>query len=421
MMNIIDELEWRGAINQQTDAEGLRKLTSEKSISLYCGVDPTGDSMHIGHLIPFMMLKRFQLAGHRPVILIGGATGTIGDPSGRTTERTLQTMDQVQNNVDALTAQMKKLFLNEGDTGLRMVNNYDWTKNITILDFLRDFGKNFSVNTMLAKDIVASRLDSGISFTEFSYQILQSIDFLHLFKNEDVQLQIGGADQWGNITSGLDLIRKKEGPEAKAFGLTIPLMLKADGTKFGKTAGGAIWLDPNKTTPFEFFQFWANQDDRDVIRYLKFFTFLTKEEIDALEVKVQTEPHKREAQRVLAEEMTKFVHGEEALAQAKKITEALFSGDIKSLTADEIEQGFKEMPTFQASKEAKNIVDWLVDVGIEPSKRQAREDITSGAISLNGEKITDTEMNVTVDNSFEGRFIIIRKGKKNYNLVKLGE
>lgn len=421
MMNIIDELEWRGAINQQTDAEGLRKLTSEKSISLYCGVDPTGDSMHIGHLIPFMMLKRFQLAGHRPVILIGGATGTIGDPSGRTTERTLQTMDQVQNNVDALTAQMKKLFLNEGDTGLRMVNNYDWTKDITILDFLRDFGKNFSVNTMLAKDIVASRLDSGISFTEFSYQILQSIDFLHLFKNEDVQLQIGGADQWGNITSGLDLIRKKEGPEAKAFGLTIPLMLKADGTKFGKTAGGAIWLDPNKTTPFEFFQFWANQDDRDVIRYLKFFTFLTKEEIDALEVKVQTEPHKREAQRVLAEEMTKFVHGEEALAQAKKITEALFSGDIKSLTADEIEQGFKEMPTFQASKEAKNIVDWLVDVGIEPSKRQAREDITSGAISLNGEKITDTEMNVTVDNSFEGRFIIIRKGKKNYNLVKLGE
>ncbi|MBE9913285.1 tyrosine--tRNA ligase [Paenibacillus donghaensis] len=420
-MNIIDELEWRGAINQQTDAEGLRKLTSEKSISLYCGVDPTGDSMHIGHLIPFMMLKRFQMAGHRPVILIGGATGTIGDPSGRTSERTLQTMDQVQKNVDALTAQMKKLFLNEGDTGLRMVNNYDWTKDLTILDFLRDFGKNFSVNTMLAKDIVASRLDSGISFTEFSYQILQSIDFLHLFKHEDVQLQIGGADQWGNITAGLDLIRKKEGSEAKAFGLTIPLMLKADGTKFGKTAGGAIWLDPKKTTPFEFFQFWANQDDRDVIRYLKFFTFLTKEEIDALEVKVQTEPHKREAQRVLAEEMTKFVHGEEALAQAKKITEALFSGDIKALTADEIEQGFKEMPTFQASKESKNIVDWLVDLGIEPSKRQAREDITNGAIALNGDKVTDLDMVVTTENSFDGRFIIVRKGKKNYNLVKLGE
>ncbi|MBG9737930.1 tyrosine--tRNA ligase [Paenibacillus alvei] len=420
-MNIIDELEWRGAINQQTDAEGLRKLTSEKSISLYCGVDPTGDSMHIGHLIPFMMLKRFQLAGHRPVILIGGATGTIGDPSGRTTERTLQTMDQVQNNVDALTAQMKKLFLNEGETGLRMVNNYDWTHNVTILDFLRDYGKNFSVNTMLAKDIVASRLDTGISFTEFSYQILQSMDFHHLFVNEDVQLQIGGADQWGNITSGLDLIRKKEGPEAKAFGLTIPLMLKADGTKFGKTAGGAIWLDPNKTTPFEFYQFWANQDDRDVIKYLKFFTFLTKEQIDELEEKVKTEPHKREAQRVLAEEMTKFVHSEEALVQAQKITAALFSGDIKALTADEIEQGFKDMPTFHASKEEKNIVDWLVDLGIEPSKRQAREDITNGAISMNGEKVTDLEMTVTVDNSFDGRFIIIRKGKKSYSLVKLGE
>lgn len=419
MLNIIKELEWRGAINQQTDAEGLHKLTSEKSISLYCGVDPTGDSMHIGHLIPFMMMKRFQLAGHRPVILIGGATGTIGDPSGRTTERTLQTMDQVQQNVDALTAQMKKLFVNEGDTGLRMVNNYDWTHNLTILDFLRDYGKNFSVNTMLAKDIVASRLDTGISFTEFSYQILQSMDFHHLFKEEDVQLQIGGADQWGNITSGLDLIRKKEGPEAKAFGLTIPLMLKADGTKFGKTAGGAIWLDPNKTTPFEFFQFWANTDDRDVIRYLKFFTFLTKEQIDELEVKVQTEPHKREAQRKLAEEMTKFVHSEEALKQAQKITEALFSGDIKSLTADEIEQGFKDMPTFHAFKETKNIIDWLVDLGVEPSKRQAREDITQGAITLNGDKVTDINMDVTVDNAIDGRFIIIRKGKKNYNLVKL--
>ncbi|WP_068622463.1 tyrosine--tRNA ligase [Paenibacillus tuaregi] len=419
-MNIIDELEWRGAINQQTDAEGLRKLTSEKSISLYCGVDPTGDSMHIGHLIPFMMLKRFQMAGHRPVILIGGATGTIGDPSGRTSERTLQTMDQVQKNVDALTAQMKKLFLNEGETGLRMVNNFDWTHNLTILDFLRDYGKNFSVNTMLAKDIVASRLDSGISFTEFSYQILQSMDFHHLFREMDVQLQIGGADQWGNITSGLDLIRKKEGPEAKAFGLTIPLMLKADGTKFGKTAGGAIWLDPNKTTPFEFYQFWANTDDRDVIRYLKFFTFLSKEEIDELETKVQTEPHKREAQLKLAEEMTKFVHSEEALIQAKEITAALFSGDIKSLTADEIEQGFKDMPTFQASTEPKNIVDWLVDLGIEPSKRQAREDVTNGAISINGDKVTDLDMQITAENSFEGKFIIVRKGKKNYSLVKLG-
>lgn len=420
-MNIIDELEWRDAINQQTDAEGLRKLVEEQEISLYCGVDPTGDSMHIGHLIPFMMMKRFQLAGHHPVILIGGATGTIGDPSGRQTERSLQTLEQVQQNVDALTAQMQKLFDFGGNSSVKMVNNYDWTHQVNIIDFLRDYGKHFSVNNMLAKDIVSSRLETGISFTEFSYQILQSMDFHHLYKHEDVRLQIGGSDQWGNITAGIDLIRRKEGPEAKVFGLTIPLLLKADGTKFGKTAGGAVWLDPKKTTPFEFFQFWVNTDDRDVIKYLKYFTFLTKDLIDALEVKVQTEPHKREAQKVLAEEMTKFVHGEHALEQALKITEALFSGDVKALTADEIEQGFKNMPTFHASKEPKNIVDWLVELGIEPSKRQAREDINNGAISMNGDKVTDVNTEVTVENSFDGRFIIIRKGKKNYSLVILGE
>ncbi|MEH6890343.1 tyrosine--tRNA ligase [Bacillus sp. JJ864] len=419
-MNIIDELEWRDAINQQTDAEGLRKLVEEKKISLYCGVDPTGDSMHIGHLIPFMMMKRFQLAGHHPVILIGGATGTIGDPSGRQTERQLQTLEQVQHNVEALTAQMQKLFDFGGNSEVKMVNNYDWTHQISILEFLRDYGKNFGINSMLAKDIVASRLDTGISFTEFTYQILQAMDFHHLYKEEDVQLQIGGSDQWGNITSGLDLIRKKEGPDAKVFGLTIPLLLKSDGTKFGKTAGGAVWLDPEKTTPFEFYQFWVNTDDRDVIKYLKFFTFLTKDRIDELAVKVQTEPHKREAQKVLAEEMTKFVHGENAFLQAVKITEALFSGDIKSLTADEIEQGFKDMPTFSATKETKNIVEWLVELGIEPSKRQAREDINNGAILMNGDKVTDVNTVVTVENSFDGRFIIIRKGKKNYSLVKLG-
>ncbi|MCR2803380.1 tyrosine--tRNA ligase [Paenibacillus soyae] len=419
-MNIIDELEWRDAINQQTDAEGLRALVNEKKVSLYCGVDPTGDSMHIGHLIPFMMLKRFQLAGHRPVILIGGATGTIGDPSGRTSERSLQTLEQIQANVDALTAQLKKLFdrQEEGGGDLRMVNNYDWTHKINVIEFLRDYGKNFSINNMLAKDVVSSRLESGISFTEFSYQILQSLDFLHLYRKEDVQLQIGGSDQWGNITAGLDLIRKKEGAEAKAFGLTIPLMLKADGTKFGKTAGGAVWLDPSKTTPYEFYQFWANTDDRDVVKYLKFFTFLSKEQIEALEDKVKTEPHKREAQKALAEEMTRFVHGEDMLEQAKKITAALFSGDIKSLTADEIEQGFKEMPTFEATRETKNIVDWLVDVGIEPSKRQAREDITNGAISMNGDRVSDVAFEVTADQAFDGRFIIIRKGKKNYSLVR---
>ncbi|MDT2746590.1 tyrosine--tRNA ligase [Vagococcus fluvialis] len=416
--NIIDELLWRDAINQQTDAEGLRDYVENNKISLYCGVDPTGDSMHIGHLIPFMMLKRFQLLGHHPYILIGGATGTIGDPSGRTSERQLQSMEQVQHNVDCLTNQMKRLFFDEdNEQELTMVNNYDWTHDLTLLDFLRDYGKNFNINTMLAKDIVSSRLDTGISFTEFTYQILQSMDYLHLFRHHDVRLQIGGADQWGNITAGLDLIRKKEGAEAKAFGLTIPLMLKADGTKFGKTAGGAIWLDPEKTSPYEFYQFWLNQDDRDVVRYLKFFTFLTQEEIDDLAKKVETEPHKREAQKTLAREMTLFVHGKEALADALTITEALFSGDVKQLTAHQIEDGFKNMPNVTAKKEATNIVDWLVETAIEPSKRQAREDVENGAISINGDKVTDTSIEINPASAINETFMIVRKGKKNYTLV----
>lgn len=420
-MNIIDDLMWRGAINQMTDEEGLRQLTQEKGVSLYCGVDPTGDSMHIGHLIPFMILRRFQLAGHRPVIVIGGATGSIGDPSGRTSERVLQTKEQVQHNVEKLTAQMKRLFLTsqEDQEAVRLVNNYDWTKELSLLDFLRDYGKHFNLNTMLAKDVVASRLEVGISFTEFSYQILQSIDFLQLFRKEDVQVQIGGADQWGNITAGLELIRKVEGAEARAYGLTIPLMLKSDGTKFGKSAGGAVWLDPEKTTPYEFYQFWLNQDDRDVIKYIKYFTFLEKEEIEALEVSVQEEPHKRQAQKRLAEEVTCFVHGEAALQDALKITNALFTGDVQQLNADEIEQGFKNMPTFESEKVEQNLATWLVDLGIEPSRRQSREDIQNGAISINGEKITDLEHVWTPEQSFEGRFVLVRRGKKKYFLVKL--
>ena len=420
-MNIIDDLMWRGAINQMTDEEGLRQLTQEKAVSLYCGVDPTGDSMHIGHLIPFMILRRFQLAGHRPVIVIGGATGSIGDPSGRTSERVLQTKEQVQHNVEKLTAQMKRLFLTsqEDQEAVRLVNNYDWTKELSLLDFLRDYGKHFNLNTMLAKDVVASRLEVGISFTEFSYQILQSIDFLQLFRKEDVQVQIGGADQWGNITAGLELIRKVEGAEARAYGLTIPLMLKSDGTKFGKSAGGAVWLDPEKTTPYEFYQFWLNQDDRDVIKYIKYFTFLEKEEIEALEIAVQEEPHKRQAQKRLAEEVTRFVHGEAALQDALKITNALFTGDVQQLNADEIEQGFKNMPTFESEKVEQNLATWLVDLGIEPSRRQSREDIQNGAISINGEKITDLEHVWTPEQSFEGRFVLVRRGKKKYFLVKL--
>ncbi|WP_423188525.1 tyrosine--tRNA ligase [Alkalibacterium sp. f15] len=420
-MNILDELEWRGAINQQTDEEGLRKLTTEKEIALYCGIDPSGDSMHVGHLIPFMILKRFQLAGHKPVILIGGGTGSIGDPSGRNSERVLQTMDKIEQNAEKLSAQMRQLFKAGSDqSGIKLVNNYDWLSGLSFLDFLRDFGKEFNINTMLAKEVVSSRLDTGISFTEFSYQIIQSVDFLHLFQNEDVQLQIGGSDQWGNITAGLDLIRKKEGSESKAFGLTIPLLLKADGTKFGKSADGAIWLDPEKTTPYEFYQFWFNQDDRDVVKYLKYFTFLTKEEVEELAKQVETEPHKRAAQKTLAEEMTRFVHGQDALDEALKITQALFSGDIQELTAAQIASTFKDVPSSEAPAGEHNLVEFLVDITkIEPSRRQAREDITNGAIRIKGVQVKDVDHVVTEDDSFEGRYVIVRKGKKKYFLIHL--
>ena len=416
-MNIIDELTWRGAINQQTDAEGLKKLTSEKKISLYCGVDPTGDSMHIGHLIPFMMMKRFELAGHHPYILIGGATGSIGDPSGRKTERQLQTMDKVQHNVKALSRQMQRLF--GGDSNVTMVNNYDWLSKISLLDFLRDYGKLVNINTMLAKDVVASRLDTGISFTEFTYQILQSVDFLTLHNEHGIQLQIGGADQWGNITAGIDLIHKIKGADEAVYGLTIPLMLKADGTKFGKTAGGAIWLDADKTSPYEFYQFWLNQDDRDVIRYLKFFTFLGQDEINQLAATVENEPEKRLAQRRLAEEVTRFVHGEEALESAQHISEILFSGDIQRLTLTEVQEAFEKVPNVSINSEPTNIVELLTETAIEPSRRQAREDITNGAITINGERCTDTDAQLNPKTNFSGKFMVIRRGKKNYFLAKV--
>lgn len=417
-MNILDDLKWRGAINQETDHDGLNELVNDKSVGIYVGIDPTGDSMHIGHLIPFMILKRFQLAGNKPVIVIGGGTGSIGDPSGKKSERVLQTMDQVHHNEQALTKQLTELFGADGD--FEIVNNYDWLSKLSLLDFLRDYGKFFNVNTMLNKEVVASRLEVGISFTEFTYQILQSIDFLHLYRANDVQVQLGGADQWGNITAGIDLIHKIEGPNASVYGLTIPLMLKADGTKFGKTAGGAVWLDPEKTTPYEFYQFWLNQDDRDVIKYLKYFTFLTQAEIDDLEEQVKNEPEKRAAQRRLAEEVTKFVHGEQAVAEAEHISAALFSGDVSKLTATEIEQGFKNMPTVEVSSDEVNIVEWLVDVtGIEKSRRQAREDINNGAIRINGEKVTDTDAVINPLDHFDGKFVIVRRGKKKYFLARV--
>ncbi|KGR91145.1 tyrosine--tRNA ligase [Ureibacillus massiliensis 4400831 = CIP 108448 = CCUG 49529] len=416
---LIEDLKWRGLLYQQTDAEGMEKLLNDEKVSLYVGVDPTADSMHIGHIVPLLTLRRFQQAGHRPILLVGGATGMIGDPSGRSEERQLQTVEQIDKNVQGIKAQLERIFeFNAGDNSALLVNNYDWIGKMSTIEFLRDYGKLINVNYMLAKDTISSRLDTGISFTEFTYTIIQGIDFNHLYDHYNVRIQVGGSDQWGNITTGLEVIRKTHEEETKAFGITIPLVTKADGTKFGKTAGGAVWLDAEKTTPYEFYQFWINSADADVIKYLKIFTFLSREEIEALEVSVQEEPHLRKAQKTLAEEMTRLIHGEDALETAKRITDALFSGDLKALSANEMKNAFKDVPSTELPKEDKNIVDVLVEANISSSKRQAREDVTNGAISINGEKVTDLDYVVDGKDRLEDEFAIIRRGKKKYHMVK---
>lgn len=416
-MNLLEDLQWRGIIYQQTDEEGLKELLNREKISLYCGTDPTADSLHIGHLVPFLTLRRFQEHGHRPIVLVGGATGLIGDPSGKKEERKLQTLEAVEKNAAGIKKQLEAIFDFEGENGAIMVNNYDWTKSMSVVTFLRDFGKYIGVNYLLAKDTIANRLETGISFTEFTYTILQAMDFNHLYDHYHCKLQIGGSDQWGNITTGLELIRKMHSDEAKAYGMTIPLVTKADGTKFGKSEGGAIWLDPEKTTPYEFYQFWINTADADVVKFLKYFTFLSHDEIEQLAKSVEEEPHLRKAQKALAEEMTRLIHGEDALQQAIKISQALFSGDVKNLSANEIKQGFKDVPTYEAAGE-ENLVDLLVAAKISPSKRQAREDISNGAVSVNGEKITDTAYVLQEADRIEGQFTIIRRGKKKYTLIK---
>ncbi|SFB17714.1 MULTISPECIES: tyrosine--tRNA ligase [unclassified Bacillus (in: firmicutes)] len=417
-MDLLQDLQWRGIVYQQTDEEGIKDTLDKEKVSLYCGMDPTGDSMHIGHLLPFLTLKRFQNHGHRPIVLVGGATGLIGDPSGKKEERQLQTLEMVQHNVECLQKQLHMIFDFEGENGAIMVNNYDWAGSMDIVTFLRDYGKHIGVNYMLAKDTIASRLDTGISFTEFTYTILQAMDFKHLYEHHNCKMQIGGSDQWGNITSGLELIRKMMPEGSKAFGLTIPLVTKADGTKFGKTESGAIWLDAEKTSPYEFYQFWINTADADVIKYLKFFTFLSRQEIEALETSVQEEPHLRKAQKALAEEMTRMIHGEEALNQAIKISAALFSGDVKNLSADEIKQGFKDVPSYQPEEGVTSLVDLLVAAKIVPSKRQAREDVSNGAVSINGERVTDIEYTLSEEDRIENQFTIIRRGKKKYTMIK---
>lgn len=419
-MNLLQDLEQRGLINQVTDREGLKAHLANQQITLYCGFDPTADSLHIGHLLPISMLRRFKEAGHRPIALVGGGTGMIGDPSGRTTERSLNKVEVVKGYSEALAKQMRKL-LDIDDKDIVARNNYDWLSQMSIIDFLRDVGKHFTVNYMLAKESVSARIEQGISFTEFSYMLLQSYDFAKLYEEENCTLQIGGSDQWGNITAGLEYIRRSRenlDEEVKAFGLTMPLITKADGTKFGKTAGGAVWLDPEKTSPYEFYQFWINTDDRDVIKFLNYFTFLSQDEIKQLEEEVEKNPAERKAQKRLAEEMTKWVHGEEALKQAIKITDSLFSGDIKSLTADEIKQGFKDVPSYETTKEDIPLVDLLVNASISPSKRQAREDITNGAIYINGERQQDVQYVVTEADRIENLFTIIRRGRKRYFLIK---
>ena len=405
-MGIYEELEWRGLIKDVSDPS-LREKLNAGGMTFYIGTDPTGDSLHIGHFSSFLISKRLKDAGHNPILLIGGATGLIGDPK-PDSERPMITRETVDHNIECLRRQATKLF------GFEVVNNYDWSKDINFIDFLRDFGKFFNINYMLNKDIVKRRLDSGITYTEFSYMIMQALDFWYLNKEKNVTLQVAGQDQWGNITAGIELIRKKEGKEAYAF--TMPLLTKSDGTKFGKTNGKAIWLDINKTNAYEMYQFFINSEDSKVIDYLKFLTFLSKEEIARLEEANNANPHLREAHKALAREVITFLHGEEAYEEAIKISSALFSGNIKDLTADQIAMGFSDLP--KALGNESTLCDTLIELKLASSKREAREFIRNGAVMVNGEKLTDEACVLNKDLAIEGRFIVLRRGKKNYALVE---
>lgn len=413
---LIEDLKWRGLIYQQTDEQGIEDLLNKEQVTLYCGADPTADSLHIGHLLPFLTLRRFQEHGHRPIVLIGGGTGMIGDPSGKSEERVLQTEEQVDKNIDGISKQMHNIFEFGTDHSAVLVNNRDWLGQISLISFLRDYGKHVGVNYMLGKDSIQSRLEHGISYTEFTYTILQAIDFGHLNRELNCKIQVGGSDQWGNITSGIELMRRMYG-QTDAYGLTIPLVTKSDGKKFGKSESGAVWLDAEKTSPYEFYQFWINQSDEDVIKFLKYFTFLGKEEIDRLEQSKNEAPHLREAQKTLAEEVTKFIHGEDALNDAIRISQALFSGDLKSLSAKELKDGFKDVPQVTLSNDTTNIVEVLIETGISPSKRQAREDVNNGAIYINGERQQDVNYALAPEDKIDGEFTIIRRGKKKYFMV----
>ena len=410
-MRLIDELKERELLFDVTD-EKIGDVLENEHLTFYLGTDPTGSSLHVGHLVTFLVAERLKRKGHNPIILVGGATGLIGDPKEQG-ERKMLSQETVDKNLECLRKQIKTVF--DFD---KIVNNYDWVSKINVIEFLRDYGKNFNVNNMINKETVKARLDSGISYTEFSYQILQSLDWLHLLTEYNCQMQIGGQDQWGNITAGTDLIRKKLGTEKEVYGLTIPLILKSDGTKFGKSEGGkSVWLDPNMTSPYEFYQFWINIPDEEVEKRLKQFTFLSLEDIKEVIAKWNLNREERYAQKVLAKEVTTFVHGAAKTEEAINVSNALFSGDFSHLTASEIEMGFSDLETVNALD--KPLIELVIEAKLASSKREAREFISNGAITINGNKVNDINHILTKEEAIEGKYILLRRGKKKYALVRL--
>ncbi len=415
-MNIFEELKVRGLIFQTTDEAALVKALTENSVTFYTGYDPTADSLHLGHLVPILNMRRLQLAGHNPVALVGGATGMIGDPSFKDSERSLQTTETVANWSNSIKNQLSRFLSFEGDHAAKVVNNYDWFSTMNVLEFLRDIGKHFTINYMMSKESVKSRIETGISYTEFAYQILQGYDFYQLNENHGITLQIGGSDQWGNMVAGTDLIRKKSGNETHV--ITVPLITDSTGRKFGKSEGNAVWLDADKTSPYEFYQFWLNVADADAVKFLRIFTFLSLDDIDSLAKVFEAAPHERLAQKTLAKEVVSLVHGEAAYEQAVNISEQLFEGHIKALSVKDIKAGLKDVPNHTVTDDFDgNLVNLLVDAKISPSRRQAREDITNGAIYLNGERQTDLEYVLSDTDKLENELTVIRRGKKKYTIV----
>ena len=413
-MHIFDELKERGLIFQTTDEEALRKALEEGQVSYYTGYDPTADSLHLGHLVAILTSRRLQLAGHKPYALVGGATGLIGDPSFKDAERSLQTKDTVDGWVKSIQGQLSRfLDFENGENKAVMVNNYDWFGSISFIDFLRDVGKYFTVNYMMSKESVKKRIETGISYTEFAYQIMQGYDFFVLNQDHNVTLQIGGSDQWGNMTAGTELLRRKA--DKTGHVITVPLITDATGKKFGKSEGNAVWLNPEKTSPYEMYQFWMNVMDADAVRFLKIFTFLSLDEIEDIRKQFEAAPHERLAQKVLAREVVTLVHGEEAYKEALNITEQLFAGNIKNLSVKELKQGLRGVPNYQVqADENHNIVELLVSSGVVNSKRQAREDVQNGAIYVNGERIQDLDYTLGDSDKLENELTVIRRGKKKY-------